>query len=196
MTQRFSKLIQPITSTPMVEELLNKLPKKDGKINEEFYKIIQANGGVDNELGNNIIAWAINFDDNEKFEEFLEEKPDSINSKNYNGNTPLIYAIFHQNTIAVKKIIEANKKITRSFFDEGTDENKIQEIETELLTREINSPNKEGNTPLHYAVESGNIEIVKLLLENGAISNNKNLRGFSTIDIAKELGHSEISKLL
>ena len=53
---------------------------------------------------------------------------------------------------------------------------------------------------LHSAVVAGNLDIVKLLIENGAglslkVSDGK-MKGKSALDLAEENGHDEIVKLL
>jgi len=53
-----------------------------------------------------------------------------------------------------------------------------------------------GYTPLHLACDRGNIDIVRLLLNNGADHNIKDSDNFSPIELAKEAGQSEIEAIL
>jgi ankyrin repeat protein len=48
----------------------------------------------------------------------------------------------------------------------------------------INMRDYLGNTPLHYATENGNIEILRMLCENGADALKKNNEGLNPIQIA------------
>ncbi|CAF0888998.1 unnamed protein product [Didymodactylos carnosus] len=48
---------------------------------------------------------------------------------------------------------------------------------------EINAKDKEGSTPLHYACETNNLDLVKLLINSGAV-NSKNLNGVTPLHIA------------
>ena len=49
-----------------------------------------------------------------------------------------------------------------------------------------------GNTPLHFAAMRGNIEIAKLLIENGADINSKNKQNETPLDKAKQCGYGYI----
>lgn len=49
----------------------------------------------------------------------------------------------------------------------------------------INMGNIHGHSPLHHAVVSGNIEVIKLLLENGAIPDIVDHRNKSPMDLTR-----------
>jgi hypothetical protein len=51
------------------------------------------------------------------------------------------------------------------------------------------------NPPLHIAVENGNIDIVKMLLEAGHSPNEANADGLTPLHIAIQRGHTEIAAL-
>ncbi|CAH1396363.1 unnamed protein product [Nezara viridula] len=61
---------------------------------------------------------------------------------------------------------------------------------------ESNSIGLKGNSPLHQAVKSNDIETVKVLLEHGADLNVRNSNGDTALHAAVSLCHAEISKLL
>lgn len=74
---------------------------------------------------------------------------------------------------------------------------------------DINLANKEGRTPLHYAALQGNVEIAKILLENGADVNVadkdtdpetalafRGNEGKAPLHYAVENGHVEVARLL
>ena len=48
----------------------------------------------------------------------------------------------------------------------------------------INKKNKNGDTPLHLAVQRGDYDIIQLLLDNGADITIKNKKGISPYDLA------------
>jgi len=51
------------------------------------------------------------------------------------------------------------------------------------------------NTSLHLAVQNGNIDIVKMLLDAGHSPDEANVEGLTSLDIAIQLGHTEIVAL-
>jgi hypothetical protein len=52
------------------------------------------------------------------------------------------------------------------------------------------------NPPLHVAVQNGNMDIVKMLLEAGHNPNEVNAEGLTPLHIAVQMGHTEIATLL
>merc|ERR1712070_79370 len=56
---------------------------------------------------------------------------------------------------------------------------------------------QDGYTPLHYAVQEGDIKLAELLLEQGADPNIKDVRmKFTALHMACRLGHLELVELL
>jgi ankyrin repeat protein len=60
----------------------------------------------------------------------------------------------------------------------------------------IDTANKYGNTPLHYASEDGHTDVVKLLLEHNANIDTANKCGKQAIHYASKYGHTDVVKLL
>lgn len=77
--------------------------------------------------------------------EIIEQNPRDINAQDSNGNTPLILAIFFKNYAAFKVLLE--------------------------MKADVNIPDFQGITALHYAVSGGDIRYVCALLEAGANPN-------------------------
>lgn len=100
--------------------------------------------------------------------------------------SPIFYAIEHQNT-----------KMVNLLIDNGADVNMVDGVEQTPLhlaaqlpalymdtipnilqglvtNKNVNKPDWQGNTPLHYAVRHVNVKYAKTLLENGALINAKN----------------------
>lgn len=62
---------------------------------------------------------------------------------------------------------------------------------------EVNYPDFDGNTPLHYATMNNNLNAVEYLLENGANTNVKNKDGITPLHIAvKTKNYDIVAKLL
>ena len=64
-----------------------------------------------------------------------------------------------------------------------------------LLPENLNEKDKKGQTPLHYGVKSGNLDIVKLLVSSGADKNAKDKTGKSPLDLARKNLKSTFSKV-
>jgi ankyrin repeat protein len=62
--------------------------------------------------------------------------------------------------------------------------------------RGISSRDSSGNTILHYAAQTGSIELITLLLELGANRNSRNIASESPVDIARRWNRNEVVALL
>ncbi len=60
----------------------------------------------------------------------------------------------------------------------------------------VNEKNSQGNTALHYAVATGNAEMVKLLLSYNADINAQNAKGWSPLSIAEKKNVGEVYNIL
>jgi ankyrin repeat protein len=58
----------------------------------------------------------------------------------------------------------------------------------------LNYVNDDGESPLHLAVKSGEIELVKKLLKAGAMGGSRNLEGLSPRELARESKNPEVLK--
>ncbi len=99
---------------------------------------------------------------------------DSINGydKFQSNNQLLMDAVKYNNIYIAKRLVE-NGEVDIDFIDE-----------------------EDGNTSLHWAVMNGNLNITKLLLENGARCDLVNVNRMKPIDIAHSLQKIEIEDLL
>lgn len=91
----------------------------------------------------------------------LIEKGGKVNQKSWGERTVLHHALI-------------------GFCYEGRSNKKVLELLIPLMD-DINAQDKDGNTYLHYAVESQNIDAVKLLLKAGAKKNIRNKKGLFPI---------------
>lgn len=116
----------------------------------------------------------------------LNAKAD-VNVKNCDGNTALMRAAQWNETKSVKLLLEAkadaNVKFSNTFY-------------LTLFTPHPDTPKIRGNTPLIFAVSSGNEEMAKALLDANANVNAKNRYGQTALMKATENGHTEIVNLL
>lgn len=97
-----------------------------------------------------------------------------IHVKNDKKQNALLYAVY-LSAFAIDKDIKLKGK-------------KLQDVVEMLINNNIsiNDKDKDGNTAMHYACESRNLELVKLLLQHNAVINEKNKFGFTPLMHAVE----------
>ena len=61
---------------------------------------------------------------------------------------------------------------------------------------DVNLKNNEGNTPLHWAAGQGELEIVKILISNGADINAKGKSNWTPLRWAEAMGNTDIAEIL
>ena len=107
------------------------------------------------------------------------------------GSDPLISAIEEQKDIS----------LIRKLIAEGADINVVTKIcynfDDVRNTEAIKSLyNEEGFTPLHYAADVGNSDVIELLLKHGANINVTSKCGKRALDVAVDRGNTKIIRLL
>src|SRR5690554_500841 len=137
--------------------------------------------------------------------ELLNENPNLLNQYSPHGFTPLGMATHF-----------GNENIVRFLLRNGADPNLASEngyrvyplyvavdADFEGIAKMLVEAGAEVNviqaslmTPLHAAAKNGNIEMLILLLEKGALVDLKNDAGKTASELAFEKGHQEIAKIL
>ena len=97
-----------------------------------------------------------------------------VNARNVTGITPLIYAA------------QGQPRAVRLLLDHGADPNAQAKRDAVFSL----------TTPLHRALQSGSIEVARLLLEHGASVEVKNVKGKTPLDVASGERREEIIKFL
>jgi ankyrin repeat protein len=79
-------------------------------------------------------------------------------------------------------------------FEKALQKNELNSAKLLIEIADINSYDRLGNTYLFYAINSGNLEIVKLLIEKNAQLNNiiKNNKKYTALNAAIDAGHNDI----
>jgi len=123
-----------------------------------------------------------------------------LESKGFNGNTPLLQAALEGELIMVKRLLDAkvnlyavNNDFNGVLFNACYANNK--EIITNVVKEggDINDVNEEGTTALMYAASAGKTLCVKTLLSLGSDVALENEDGYKAIDLA---ANKEVLKLL
>ena len=143
--------------------------------------------------------------------EFLIANGADVNGSNAYGDTPLIYALIEErydvagllvnagadvnrpNAFGVTPFIgvcaEGNADLVKTFLRHGGNPN-------QSFPNRTSGGAEGGNTPLSAASISGHLEVVDLLLRNGADPSIKDSADKNALDYAKENSHKQIEELL
>jgi ankyrin len=143
-----------------------------------------------------------------------------VDSVDQHNNTPLHLAARSQHTDNLHTIFEFlatipaddehDEVFRRSVFDclaANSEENTPAKVSRVLLAHGalVNSVNQDGNTPLHLAAHSGQLDTVRILLEHFAtnapedianICNARNGSGRTALHDAAGKGHAEVSRVI
>lgn len=137
--------------------------------------------------------------------EILDQNPTLLDQHSPHGFTPLALATHFGNENIVRYLLRkgANPNLASEngyqiyplftaidFNFEGIAKMLVE------ADAEVNVMHSSQLTPLHAAAQNGNIEMLILLLERGALVDIQNDFGKTAADLAREKGHLEIAKIL
>lgn len=138
----------------------------------------------------------------EELKTIYELNPDIINTKNDDGNTPLILACYYGNTevasFLIEHVIDINIKTGQGTAIMAAIVNGNKDLVSQMLLKkpDLNLADINGTTALHYAILFKNKDIIRLLIEAGAKHNIKDNYGKSVMDYAIINNDPEIINLL
>jgi len=123
-----------------------------------------------------------------------------LESRGFNGNTPLLQAALEGNLIMLKRFLDAKVDIYAVNSDFNgvlfnacyADSPQIIEMLVKVGA-DVNDINEEGTTALMYAASSGRDDCVNALLRFGGDSAIENEDGYRAVDLA---ANREVLKLL
>jgi len=127
-------------------------------------------------------------------------KLNDLESKGFNGNTPLLQAALEGDHVMVKRLLDANVNLyavnndfngvlfNACYADNG-------EIIADVIKNggDVNDINEEGTTALMYAASAGRTSCVKTLLTLGSDVELENEDGYKALDLA---ANKEVLQLL
>ena len=117
----------------------------------------------------------------------------------YKKRADLVECINKNDIKKLKSLLNGdNISIDKVEEDEG--KNQSNEQSNNLFNKNplinLNFVDRDGQTPLHRSCQNGNLNIVKLLVQNGSSQNIKNKDGWFPIHIATYFGHFDIVMFL
>jgi ankyrin repeat protein len=122
---------------------------------------------------------------------FIEQDPDAVHARDFNGYTPLHHATSHgkeftELLIARGAEVNARSKAGHTPLHSAAGVDRAADVARLLIASgaQIDATNDEGETPLHLAARWGFVENVELLVTGGADLNLKSAAGDTPLDAA------------
>jgi hypothetical protein len=138
----------------------------------------------------------------ELIKQLSKVNPDTINTPNKSGYTPLIIAGYRNQLEAVKVLLDLGANVNAVSEDGTVLTAACYKSNTALVKilleqhADVNVKNNAGTTPLMFAIMAENEEIVKLLIENKADTQTMDNSRKSAVDFAKDCDSKVIKKLI
>lgn len=132
----------------------------------------------------------------------ISEKPNLVNTKNEQGFSPLLLAVYYSNEEVAKYLVESGAEVDEnssmgSPLMAAVVKNNL--ILAELLLKKgasVDATDANGTTSLIYAVTFQLKPMLELLLSYKPTISHQDDKGFSALDYAKKLNNKEIIQLL
>lgn len=181
----------------------------DDKIGVELINSLLSGGkwidfNATNKDGQTPLHMAAQAGKSEQVQFYINQPGVEINAKSATGDTALHYAIIQRKLVVIDKLIKhseidlyvANEKNETPLLMvmQGGHPDAFNAL-IECKNFKINQPGDGGNTLLHMAVKSRNIEFVLILIEKGADTKVKNNKGLMPIDLSSGQWKIEVGRL-
>ena len=114
-----------------------------------------------------------------------------VNNADSDGVTPLMLACKYGKHQQVKMLIDDQERQQKALDKKDKDYEHYAKFYSY-----VDSVGPYKNTPLHYAMKSGSLPIVKALIEAGASPDSKNFYNDTPLSVACQKGHLEIAEYL
>lgn len=120
------------------------------------------------------------------------------------GASNLFSAAARDDTAEVERILKSNPELKDAFLNDGWTTLTVaskngNKVTVDLLLRygvDVNRLEGGGNSALFWATYYRHVDVVEMLLKNGALIDNKCDDCQAVNDVAKRKGYAEISRLL
>ena len=161
----------------------------DPTILQNFFRMYPTALQLDGK-GRDLIHYAV-MNENPDVLELLIAKRQMVNNADSDNVTPLMLACKYGKASAVSQLIDDQMNQLAQLDKKDEDYEHYAKFYSY-----VDSVGPYKNTPLHYAMRSGQLSIVKALVEAGAQIDNKNFYNDTPLSVACQLGHLEIAEYL
>ncbi|XP_020583593.1 potassium channel AKT1-like [Phalaenopsis equestris] len=122
------------------------------------------------------------------------------NSRDSAGSVPLWEAVLGKHEPVIKMLIDNGASLSHGdvaqYACTAAEQNSL-DLLNDIINYggDVRLPRKDGSTALHLAVCEGNLQMVHLLLDQGADVDHHDIHGWSPRELAEQQGHHEIISL-
>lgn len=162
--------------------------------------LMRANTSAFNDIGNPALIQSAR-DQSWRVFDLLANNPETeIDQANKFDETALMYLAILGQTDRAIKLINQGASVNRLGWTPLHYAASRAQLDTAkmLITHKaiVNAPGTDGTTPLMMAAMSGNQDMVRLLMQNGADPTMINIKGETAADLANSNKHTSLAKLL
>lgn len=139
--------------------------------------------------------------DLQALQNMVKVNPDTVNSVNASGHTPLILAAYNDQVKMTEQLIKNGAHVNYTFSQGSAIHGAAFKGHLEIVKllanngAAVDEPDQNKSTPLIYATLFRHIEVVEYLLERGANPDYKDATGSSARSYAKSLNNEELLTL-
>ncbi|WP_456201480.1 ankyrin repeat domain-containing protein [Wolbachia endosymbiont of Protocalliphora sialia] len=131
--------------------------------------------------------------------EYLIGKGADISAKDKDGRNPLDVAKGHQYDNVVEYLQQAELRLNKQLLTavQDGDFEKVKDLVSRgasLDAANIDAQDKDGKTPLHFAAQEGNLDMVQFFLNRGANIKAKDMYGWTPLHFASAYGKFDVVK--
>ncbi|MEW6040593.1 MAG: ankyrin repeat domain-containing protein, partial [Elusimicrobiota bacterium] len=169
-------------------------------LGSDSYDLLKSSGSLKESIvGPKTLIWAA-WKNNVELVKSMIKNGKNVNEKDDMGITPLMWAIWNDSSGVVKTLIENGANVNGQYYVGNPESRSDFESENGCTRRvkpiETIYKEKYGWTPLIWAISKNNIELIKLLLSNGANVNDKDHFGYTPLIWAAWINSIDIVRLL
>lgn len=136
-----------------------------------------------------------------RLNELISLNPDTVNSQNASGHSPLILAAYHGQDRVVEGLISGGADVNYTFsqgaaIHGAAFKGYLSIVELLVLHgAKLDEPDQNKTTPLIYATLFGHTEVAEYLYSKGADASYKDATGHSALTYAESLNNQELLNL-